>query len=240
VLLCTYGVDFYPCAYKGSVIHTVLSPGYIPVIEYQKQTSATIQCLLEHAAIDPNMCSVDGANRPPIYDAIGNDDELALRVLLSCDSVDPNMLNGYRGTPLVWAAANGWSGMVKVLLKCVRVDVNASETRGRTALSMAAGRGHEDCTRLLLACDRVDVNLSDSQGIGPLAYAASCGYINTLKLVLDSGRADVDAKDYNGSTALGIITENVHRINEGIVRCLLASGADPRLGNLSRLTLKGV
>ncbi len=67
---------------------------------------------------------------------IVNHEELALRILQTCD-VDVNAVNDKKFTPLMVASKYGRFGMVQTLFRDPRVDVGAKELRGLTAVELA-------------------------------------------------------------------------------------------------------
>ena len=147
-------------------------------------------------------------------------------------------------TALMWAVAQKHPEVVKVLLASgadiqARSDtwsqVEAVSPHGHpdynraipygsnTPLMFAARVGDLASARLLLAAG-ANVNDEDAWGVSVLVLAAYSGFRDVVQLLLDKGADPNSSKA--GFTALH---EAIMRRDEGLVRTLLAGGANPHL-----------
>ena len=102
---------------------------------------------------------------------------------------------------------------------------------GATPLMYAAAIGTVEAMTLLL--DKgADANASNSGGATALMWAATD--ISKVKLLLSRG-ADAKAMSQRGRTALFIAARNDS--SSGIVKLLMAAGADPRAGDAAKMTV---
>jgi ankyrin repeat protein len=207
--------------------------------------SAAMVRVLLRAGADPNAALLAGESPAMTAARAGAAD--ALELLLEAGA-DPNA-KGTRGqTALMWAASQHHPDAVRVLLEH-GADVHArSETwsqvmaipphadpanqqdvphGGNTALLFAARVGDVESARLLIEAGS-DVNAADAWGLTATVLAAHSGFRELLDLMLESG-ADPDLAGA-GFSALHLA---IFRRDEGMVRALLAHGADAnaRLAN---------
>lgn len=148
--------------------------------------------------------------------------------------VNPTKVTRYQGrTPIQAAAEGGHADTVRLLLD-LGADVNAAPSPGggRTALQAAALGGHAALVELLLARGAdADAPAARVGGLTALQAAALAGEAAVVEILLrhGGGGADVDApgavgQSHPGGTALHAAAAGGHL---GIVRRLLAAGADP-------------
>lgn len=146
--------------------------------------------------------------------------EALVRLLLSKDSVDPNLKDNNGRTPLSWAAEGGCA-VVQLLLENGKVEVDTKDNDGRTPLLWAAKRGNEAIVKLLLETGKTDVNVKVFGDGTPLSWAARLGHEAMLKLLLKADKVDVNKRDGYGWTPLCWATE---KGNEAIVKLILETG----------------
>jgi ankyrin repeat protein len=139
-------------------------------------------------------------------------------------------------TPLMTAAENGRVETMRFLIERFKPDVNAKDAEGTTALLYAARRGQTEAVRLLLD-SRADVHAADNHGRTALMYAAMSGYAATTSLLVER-RAAVNGRDKAGNTALILAAR--YAGDAGVVRALLAGGADPNLKDAKGRTARSI
>lgn len=116
-------------------------------------------------------------------------------------------------TPLILAAAHGYTNILRVLLqdRLIRVRLAVS---GMTAIHWAAFNGHASAVRLLLSYTKNWGML----GRTPMHLAAKTGHHDVVLLLLKQKSREVNTKDPFGLTALHLAARNGHT---AIVRALL-------------------
>lgn len=142
-----------------------------------------------------------------VFQAIRTGDVELLAALLTRD---PSLANVSED----WSAAEGF-------------ESNLSFSERATALVRAAGSGDVGVVRLLVdAGAEVDGICGCVDRESPLAAAVNVGAVDVAEFLIDSGALLDDAAFDGGSTALHVA---VHKDLHGLVRLLLAAGADPTL-----------
>ena len=159
---------------------------------------------------------------PTLSDAARTHDLSEVRKLLA-NGADPNKKEKNGRTPLMEAAACGYTDTLRVLLKN-GADVNATDMVGWTALFWASFSRRTEAMRLLVA-NGADVNAKDNEKKSALFWAASSGDTDTVKTLLEEG-AKVNAKDNHGWTPLMSAADLGHL---DTVRLLVERGADLQL-----------
>ncbi|KAK9127108.1 hypothetical protein Syun_015905 [Stephania yunnanensis] len=113
-------------------------------------------------------------------------------------SVNPDILNRHRQTPLMLAAMHGKIYCAEMLLQAGANILMFDSLHGRTCLHYAAYYGHLDCLQTILAAARSTsvsdswgfarfVNVRDCDGATPLHLAARQKRSDCVHLLLDSG-----------------------------------------------------
>jgi ankyrin repeat protein len=182
---------------------------------------AKVRLLLEHGAA-VNAKQADG--RTPLYNAASLANPDAIVKLLLDKGADVSIATANGQTPLMAVAARGNTEAMRLMLE-KKADVNATSGTGATALMAAAGSRNPLAVKMLLA-KGADVNALTKKSESALASAATAGVDEVVKLLLDAG-ATVNVADDRGYTALMYGAAN-EPLSSGIVRMLLAKGADPK------------
>jgi ankyrin repeat protein len=119
--------------------------------------------------------------------------------------VDSPAIDG--ATPLLVAAASGYTAMMNVLL-AAGADPNRVDQHGDTPLMAAVRIGSIDAVKLLLDAD-ADPDRKDGAGRTPLHWAARSGRADMLRMLLDAG-ATIEVVDESGHTPLASAREKGH------------------------------
>lgn len=135
---------------------------------------------------------------------------------------DVNQANNNGGSPIMYAALSGDPGTVSLLLRH-GADAGSPAKNGWTALMIASAKGYVEIARILLR-HGTDPNQPDVYSWTPLMRAAYEDRTGVVGALLDNEATEVDRRGENGMTALHLA---VVKRNSGIVRRLLAHGADP-------------
>ncbi|XP_068668047.1 putative E3 ubiquitin-protein ligase XBAT31 [Aristolochia californica] len=152
-------------------------------------------------------------------------------------SVNPDVLNRHRQTPLMLAAMHGKISCVQKLLQAGAKVLTFDSLHGRTCLHYAAYYGHSDCLHAIISAAHSTpvadswgftrfVNIRDGNGATPLHLAARQRRPDCVHILLDSGAlvcASTGGYGSPGSTPLHLAARG------GSLDCvseLLAWGAD--------------
>lgn len=145
---------------------------------------------------------------------------------------DVNLTGRSGATPVAAAAYAGRDMVVRMLLAHGADGRKADET-GKPPIVYAAAGGQLGIVKQLLALD-IDVNARYANDLTLLMWASGpddlvpeAQALEIVAYLLDSG-AKIDLADARGRTALMIAAEGNH---PGIVKALLAHGADPALAD---------
>ncbi|XP_057971421.1 putative E3 ubiquitin-protein ligase XBAT31 [Malania oleifera] len=157
--------------------------------------------------------------------------------LLLDRSVNPDVLNRHKQTPLMLAAMHGRISCVQKLIQAGANILMFDSLHGRTCLHYAAYYGHSDCLKAILSAAISApvahswgfarfVNIRNGSGETPLHLAARQGHPECVHVLLDNGAlacASTGGYGRPGSTPLHLAAR---RGSLDCVRELLAWGAD--------------
>lgn len=165
------------------------------------------------------------------FRAVQMDDASTVRKMVGT-VVNANELNPLGGEPaLVLAIREGSTAVVQDLLAHPGTDLERKAVNGNTALMMAAFKRDGDTVRALL--DKgAKVNQS---GWTALHYAAASGDAAITQLLIERG-AKLDALSPRPSGAVTPLMMAAREGQDGIVRLLLAKGANAALKNTEGFT----
>ncbi|CAI9776734.1 unnamed protein product [Fraxinus pennsylvanica] len=152
-------------------------------------------------------------------------------------SVNPDLLNRHKQTPLMLAAMHGKISCVKKLIEAGANILMFDSLYGRTCLHYAAYYGHSDCLKAILSTARTSqvavswgyarfVNIRDGKGATPLHLATRQRRLECVHILLDDGAlvcASTVGYGFPGSTALHLAARGG---SLDCIRELLAWGAD--------------
>ncbi|XP_022755760.1 putative E3 ubiquitin-protein ligase XBAT31 [Durio zibethinus] len=195
----------------------------------------TVEALLKR---EPNL-----VHHKTLYDrqsalhiAAANDQIEILAMLLE-KSVNPDVVNRHKQTPLMLAAMHGKISCVKKLVEAGANILRFDSLHGRTCLHYAAYYGHSDCLQAILSAARSSpvavswgyarfVNIRDARGATPLHLAARQRRPGCVHILLDNGAlvcASTGGYGCPGSTPLHLAARGG---SLDCIRKLLAWGAD--------------
>jgi ankyrin repeat protein/mono/diheme cytochrome c family protein len=181
--------------------------------------SAKTALLLSRGA-EVNAKQIEG--RTPLFLAASMGANHQTVKLLIEHGADPSLATANGQTPLMAAAARGNVELIGLLLDR-KVDVNAQNGAGETALMFAASSGNTRAVKLLL--DRgADAKRRSKRTETALGNAATTGVEENVRLLLQHG-AEVNVQNIRGFSPL-MLAANSDSIPAGVVKLLLASGAD--------------
>ena len=165
------------------------------------------------------------------FRAVQMDDASTVRKMVGT-VVNANELNPLGGEPaLVLAIREGSTAVVQDLLAHPGTDLERKAVNGNTALMMAAFKRDGDTVRALL-----DKGAKVNQpGWTALHYAAASGDVAIAQLLIERG-AQVNALSPRPSGAVTPLMMAAREGQDGIVRLLLAKGANAALKNTEGFT----
>jgi len=165
------------------------------------------------------------------FRAVQMDDASTVRKMVGT-VVNANELNPLGGEPaLVLAIREGSTAVVQDLLAHPGTDLERKAVNGNTALMMAAFKRDGDTVRALLE-KGAKVN---QPGWTALHYAAASGDAAIAQLLIERG-AKLDALSPRPSGAVTPLMMAAREGQDGIVRLLLAKGANAGLKNTEGFT----
>ncbi|KAI0502018.1 hypothetical protein KFK09_016963 [Dendrobium nobile] len=123
---------------------------------------------------------------------------LELLSLILGRSVNPDLLNRHKQTPLMLAAIHGKIECVQKLIEAGANILKFDSVHGRTCLHYAAYYGNSDCLQTILSAAQSTtvadswgfarfVNVSDGSGATPLHLAARQGHRSCVRILLNNG-----------------------------------------------------
>ena len=166
--------------------------------------------------------------KSPLSWAVQNNHTDIVRLLLSREDIQPDLLDSEGRTPLYSACDSGNEEVVGLLLeRGVAVDPNFRKPWDTfSPLTVAAFHAHEGVVKLLLTRNDIDPNTRSHGGQTALSIAASGGHEEVVKLLLAWGPIDLNSTDsLHRRSALGHAACKGHK---GVVELLLAcEGIEP-------------
>ena len=154
------------------------------------------------APLDRSGTSLDGFDRTPVDQAVINEDEEILTLLLD-GGANPDGDAPRSGSPLYSATEIGNLRIAQALIDG-GADVDAGY-QGFSPLAFAAANAGRAIAEALLNAG-ADVNQIDSQGTAPLHFAVSAADPSMVELLLSFG-ASPDQPDRQGTTPLELANQ---------------------------------
>lgn len=157
---------------------------------------------------------------------------------ISCKQIPINEYNQYGTTPLCLAVKLQRKDIIYMFLQN-GADPNLAElSTSRSALMFAAYLGDFQVAEMLIKSE-ADVNHTDNSMITPLMMSCSSKLINlqVVKLLVENN-ADLHAQDKNGWSCLHYAVRSESEMAVEAIRYLLVSGADKKIRDHSKLTVR--
>jgi ankyrin repeat protein/mono/diheme cytochrome c family protein len=183
--------------------------------------SAKVAWLLSRGA-DVNAKQIEG--RTPLFLAASMGSPQPTVTMLLEHGGDPALATTNGQTPLMAAAARANFELIGLLLDR-KVDVNAKNGAGETALMFAASSGNARAVKVLLERG-ADARVRSKRSETALGNAATAGVEDSVRLLLQHG-AEVNVQNIRGFSPL-MLAANSDSVPAGVVKLLLAAGADPK------------
>ncbi|KAF7183608.1 hypothetical protein CNMCM7691_003887 [Aspergillus felis] len=165
--------------------------------------------LLDEPDVDVN--AVSRIERPlpdrstSLHHTVQGRDMSIIRRLLTKETLDPNVADHQKWTPLGWAADQGDVETVELLLTRPNIQVNGLEHKEAPPLCLAARRGHTQVVRRLLQCPGIDMDQGWGAYLPPLLAAITEGHSNVAMQLLACGkRLNVNVQTYSKESALSL------------------------------------
>jgi ankyrin repeat protein len=166
----------------------------------------TVRKLLNSSA---SVNIVSGRGRTTLFEAVAEDHEEVVELLLDQEQLDINAINPRESnrTVLMLAAHLGLFSVFDRLIEHPRtknvININQRDSSGSTALSIATAKGHYLMVESLLHITGIEVNLQDNlAGRTALTLAAERNNTVLVELLLDSGADPMLPDKQGGGTAL--------------------------------------
>ncbi|EGD84327.2 hypothetical protein H113_08097 [Trichophyton rubrum MR1459] len=159
----------------------------------------TVDLLLRHGGIDPNIC--DYAGLTPLLSLLSatcEDHFGVISALVSCDRVDINLQDDFGNTALHYATHRTCTRSVKILLEREEDDVHIKNNVGLSPIALAATRAtplmvaikNTSIVKWLLSMKTVDVDAENDPGMTPLKWASEAKDQSIVELLLE--KMDID------------------------------------------------
>jgi hypothetical protein len=126
---------------------------------------------------------------------------------LLLEGADVEARDNANGTPVLWAARGGYTGIVKLLLeRGANPNVVEHGSKDMTPLLWAASLDNLECVKMLLD-HGADVNAATTDGYTALMQAAINGTQDVVTVLLEHG-ADLSLRNSENRTALSVAKSN--------------------------------
>ena len=150
-----------------------------------KKKSFWLYFVIYPAFIIAAICIVPYILNFTLMEAVKGDSFSGVKTLLSLGA-NVNTKDEDGATPLMWAAAKGYSDVAKLLIEH-GANVNVQEKElGFTPLIISVVRGHANVVKLLIE-HGADVNAKDKYGHTPLAIAIASGRRDIVRILENAG-----------------------------------------------------
>lgn len=147
---------------------------------------------------------LDGSETGPtmLLLACENQTKTIPELLLSFESLDPNLQGEGGYTAVAHAVEHADLDLVNLLLQDKRVNPNLQDDDGRTIAFMACEAGKISLVELLLSYPAVDFRLPTESGWTPFWALCYMGRLRLVRQLIQSDRVDVTASSLQGCSPL--------------------------------------
>lgn len=153
------------------------------IVEYLLQQGAAADCESELFTPLMAVCNSDAHDKEALVNCA--------RYILE-RGVDPDAMDKYKTTALMYACTKGHEALVSLLLDA-KCDVNKFDNEGFTALHSACMYTHSNIVKLLLE-HGVEKNIKDRRGRTPLDLAVAKGADDIIELLSGSVLVEVESR----------------------------------------------
>jgi len=147
----------------------------------------------------------DGLGRKPVHYAACSSSTANLEFLIT-NRVDTRDIDGFKKTPLMYAAENGRIDNVNLLVTPGRSILAAKDKFAWSAIHFAAQGGHNDCLKAIVDAG-VNINLTGPERKTALHIAAAKGNLEMVEFLIQNNCSRT-SKDKFGRTALILAVMN--------------------------------
>uniref|UniRef100_A0A7N0UN01 RING-type E3 ubiquitin transferase n=1 Tax=Kalanchoe fedtschenkoi TaxID=63787 RepID=A0A7N0UN01_KALFE len=207
------------------------------VIPVRSGDTETVRSFLERDGDDSLLKLTTGYDRQSALHIAAVSGWIEILCLLLDRSMNPDVLNRHKQTPLMLAVIHGKIACVQKLLQAGANVLMFDSINGRTCLHYAAFHGHSDCLQAIISAARSSpiaaswgftrfVNVRDSKGATPLHLASFQRRSNAVQILLDNGAlvcTSTGRYGFPGSTPLHLAARAG---SLDCIRKLLSWGAD--------------
>ncbi|EGD94621.1 hypothetical protein TESG_02130 [Trichophyton tonsurans CBS 112818] len=172
----------------------------------QYNNSKTVELLLRHGGIDPNIS--DNVGFTPLLLATHEDNFGIMSTLVSCDRVDVNRKDNFGNTAMHQASYNSSPRSAKILLEREEADINVKNNEGLSPLALAVARESNSLVSIYTRYG-ADINSKDNTGTTPVMVAIKNKNVPMVKELLSMGTLDFDPKNDQGMALLNCASQSL-------------------------------
>lgn len=157
--------------------------------------SGNIEIIIELLSQDSTVIGEEYMNSYPLIAATANNRYDAVKILLSCSLIEPNIKDSNGDSPLIIAAKNSNIEIVRLLIQHSLTNVNIANKFYQTPLHIAVRNGDLELVKMFVNTNGIELNFRDSQHQTPLHYAVSNGNRDVIYFLLSLRNIYIKAED---------------------------------------------
>ena len=166
-------------------------------------------------------------NQSPLIVACAENKEAVVKLLLSYEACDVNIIDNDNCNALHYACREGQSDVVELLLKH-HCNVNLNDSFKKTPLFIACEEGHVDIVKILINQDNCLIDVLDVEGNGLLHAPCGQSYVNPIQRLNNLCKTAHQFYSANYDRHMFYSTKNDHA---EIIRILLGKNCDVNVLN---------